>query len=220
MRNRRTVIISISLIACFMLSAASFAATKIACAGDSITIGWKLKEVDTYCYKLNELLSSQYEARNFGHSSRTMLRHPNNGYAYWKSNKFTQSKNWQPNIVTIMLGTNDAHPNNWPSLSMDYYLDAIELITVYQNLQSQPRVILITVPPTKEGNVRLPGVLEINAMIPSIVAATGCETVDAFTAIVNSGLPDRDIFKDPIHLDKAAHTIVAELLYDYITLNP
>jgi lysophospholipase L1-like esterase len=217
MKMKRKIVV-VALFVCLIFSNVSFAVTKWACAGDSITIGWKLKETDTYCYKLGVLLGSEYETSNFGHSARTMVKDRFGDInSYWDSPMFTDSQAYGPDIVTIMLGTNDANPSVWSLYSTYYYADAVDMINVYKGLPGSPRVILMTCPPCKNGNSRNPGILEINAMIPDIAADAGCEWVDVWTAIENSGLPDRDKFRDPIHLNGPAHTIIAELLYDYIT---
>jgi lysophospholipase L1-like esterase len=205
-----------ALLVCIAFSSVSFGLTKWACVGDSITAGWKLKEPATYTYKLGVLLGSGYETVNYGHSARTMLRAPVEGWPYWESPMFTASQAYLPDIVTIMLGTNDAHPNNWPMLADDYYVDAVDMVTIYQNLPSNPRVILMTVPPAKNGG-REPALTEVNVVLMDVVAATGCETVDVRAAIDNSGLSENEKFIDPIHLSAMSHTIIAELLYDYIT---
>jgi hypothetical protein len=149
-----------------------------------------------------------------------MLRYPVNGYSYWLSDRFTNSQAYNPDIVTIMLGTNDAHCNNWPELSASYYQDYIDMVTVYQNLPSNPRVILMTIPPvaTSAQNCYGPGVTDINAMIPSIAAATGTEFVDIYTAIATSGYSQQELMIDGLHLTGLGQTIIAETLFNYISV--
>lgn len=207
----------VALLVCVIFSSVSFAVTKWACVGDSITVGWKLKETDTYCYKLGVLLGSEYETTNFGHSARTMLRAPISGQPYWDSPMFTDSQAYNPDIVTIMLGTNDAHQNNMPELLPDYEQDYIDMVNIYKNLPSQPRVICLTVPPVKPQSDRYEGIFLINPVIFDVAAATETEVIDIYTALINSGLSDQDMWKDPIHLNAPAHTVVAETIYNYVT---
>jgi lysophospholipase L1-like esterase len=218
---KRKIVVA-ALLICVAFSSASFAVTKWACVGDSITAGWKLKDPQKYYYKLGVLLGSEYEVRNYGHSARTMLRDPIEGVSYWISPMFTDSQAWQPDIVSIMLGTNDAHPNNWPLLADEYKKDAIDMVNVYKNLASNPRVILMKAPPAKNDG-REPALSEVNEILESVAQATGVELVDVYTAIDGSHpvpYSENQLYKDPIHLSAISHTIVAELLYDQVINGP
>lgn len=208
-------IIVVALLVSLLISSTGFAVTKWACVGDSITAGWKLKEADYYSTKLGILLGSGYETVNFGHSARTMLRAPINGEPYWDSPMFTDSQAYAPDIVTIMLGTNDAHDNNWPELAGEYELDAIDMVNVYKNLPSAPRVILMKVPPAKNGG-REPNLSEVNVVLDSVAITTNVEIVDVYSAILNAPYSQNQLYKDPIHLSAISHTIIAQLLYDHI----
>src|SRR5690348_3809700 len=86
---------------------------KIACIGDSITMGSGLANpaVESYPGRLQRLLGTNYVVRNYGLSGRTLLKEGD--FPYWTESAFTQSKNWAPDIVIIQLGTNDSKPQNW-----------------------------------------------------------------------------------------------------------
>src|SRR5437667_97112 len=59
-------------------------------------------------------LGPAWEVRNFGNSSKTMMRAPGRGHeSYWDTPTFTASKGFLPHVVVIMLGTNDAKSANW-----------------------------------------------------------------------------------------------------------
>jgi lysophospholipase L1-like esterase len=215
MKSKAKAYFVAALLVSLLMCSAGFAVTKWACVGDSITAGWKLKEASTYCYKLGVLLGSEFETANFGHSARTMLRNPVEGWPYWESPLFIDSQSYSPDVVSIMLGTNDTHPNNWPELRDEYLQDAADLVRIYRNLPGTPRVILMTVPPVKEGNSRNPAISEANEDLRLVAGFTHCELADVWGAIDSSGLLEREKFKDPIHLDSPAHTVIAELLYDH-----
>jgi len=98
-------------------------AIKIACVGDSITAGaHSSSAAHTYPSQLQALLDARhgkdaYSVTNLGAGGSTMLKKGDS--PYWRRPQYkalTQSK-WD--IVTIMLGTNDAKdpgshgPNNW-----------------------------------------------------------------------------------------------------------
>ena len=212
---KRKIIVA-ALLFCIAFSSTSFAVTKWACVGDSITAGWKLKDPQMYYYKLGVMLGSEYEVRNYGHSARTMLKEPIEGVSYWISPMFTDSQDWNPDIVSIMLGTNDAHPNNWPLFAVEYQQDAIDMVTIYKDLPSHPRVILMKVPPAKNDG-REPALSQVNEILEHVAEVTDVELVDVYSAIDNSH-PDpyseNQLYKDPIHLSAISHTIIAGLLYN------
>ena len=62
---------------------------KIACVGDSITYGC----TDKYC------------VNNFGYTNRTAIKDAD--YPYTKEKLYQQSLDFKPDVVVIMLGSND-----------------------------------------------------------------------------------------------------------------
>ncbi len=54
---KRTVLVAV-LLCCSAVSSLVLAQTRVACVGDSITAGWKLKEADNYVTKLGGFLCS------------------------------------------------------------------------------------------------------------------------------------------------------------------
>ena len=85
---------------------------RIACVGNSITDGNAMSsKSDSYPMALGRYLGAGYDVRNCGKSGTTMLK--NGDYSYWNEQLFDDAINFNPNIVTIMLGTNDSKPQNW-----------------------------------------------------------------------------------------------------------
>ncbi len=56
------------------------------------------------------LLDSKYKVSKFGVNSTTISLQSNKPYI--NQLEFMEAKNFAPNIVVIMLGTNGAYPNN------------------------------------------------------------------------------------------------------------
>src|SRR6516164_7032395 len=111
MRTLRWFVLAACLQLCFTGLAA--AQVKVACIGDSITYGSGLSDRQNECYPavLGLLLGDDYEVRNYGVSGATMLK--SGDHPYWDTSAFSESSNWQPDIVIIMLGTNDSKPWKW-----------------------------------------------------------------------------------------------------------
>lgn len=86
---------------------------RIACVGASVTFGLGLSNRREQCYPagLQRLLDARHGAarwrvRNFGYSGATISRGSNE--PYWQTPSFTAATRFEPRLVLMMLGTNDA----------------------------------------------------------------------------------------------------------------
>ena len=125
---------------------------KVACIGDSVTFGAGIenREENSYPVQLQELLGAEYEVENFGYLGATLLK---NGHKpYWEKPPFQKSKDFEPKIVIIHLGLNDQGNNNWPAHKEEFIGDYLELIEVYRNLPSKPKVLICKMSPTLSGH--------------------------------------------------------------------
>jgi lysophospholipase L1-like esterase len=112
---------------------------KIACVGDSLTTGLGASSVDhSYPAVLGTLLGAGYTVGNFGAVGATALLGGGNAYVYRP--QFASSKSFEPDVVIIMLGTNDSSVSHAPFLGA-FIANYSALIADYQNLPSHPTVI-------------------------------------------------------------------------------
>ena len=118
---------------------------KVACVGDSITYGCMVanRNKNNYPTVLNELLGEGYCVANFGYSDRTAIKTGNRPYTAEKL--YQQSLDFRPDIVVILLGTNDSKKCNWDKEK--YVKDYGEIIDSYLNLDSAPKVYMLMLPP-------------------------------------------------------------------------
>ena len=87
---------------------------RIACVGDSLTYGWGLMGAfrkQAYPAALQEKLGSEFQVMNFGICDRTLRDAADRPYRQEKI--YTASLASEPETVIIMLGTNDAKPDNF-----------------------------------------------------------------------------------------------------------
>jgi len=119
---------------------------KIACIGDSLTFGHLVEDREINCYptQLNDLLGDDYVVGNFGANGHTMLK--SGDAPYWEHEFFKLSTLLLPDIVIIMLGTNDSKPHHFTTTE-DFIATYEQMITHYRSLSSKPRIYLMT-PPT------------------------------------------------------------------------
>src|SRR6476660_4697791 len=128
---------AIVLVALISISAGvASAQTKVACIGDSITA-----LPSSWCGDLSTKLGAGYTVSNFGVSGTNLAK--NVAQPYWTSAQYTPSHTFAPNIVIIMLGTNDAIPNTWNGGKSHFEKDYEELIDTYTSLGSKPKIYMI-----------------------------------------------------------------------------
>lgn len=120
---------------------------KIACIGDSITEGSGAAAGLSYPSQLQSLLGEKWQVGNFGVSGRTLLK--NGDFPYWKETAYQESLKFEPNLVIIMLGTNDTKPQNW-KFESEFVADYTALVKSFQTLKSKPRVYLCRPCPAPE----------------------------------------------------------------------
>ena len=185
---------------------------KVACIGDSITEGAGLGS-RTYPARLSLLLGDGYNVNNYGLGGRTLLS--NGDFPYVKENAYRNSLSWEPDIVLIKLGTNDAKPQNW-KFGNEYVGDFEALIASYQALPKPPRILLATPCPVF-GN----GAFDIN---PSVVADEITPFVRDLATRLELELIDfharmaglSSLFPDTVHPDTRGTAVMAALAYEGI----
>ena len=114
---------------------------KVACIGDSITWGFTLlrRRKQSYPVLMGEMLGPDYEVRNFGCNDAAARFDADTPYVRRKV--YRDSLAWEPDIVLLMLGTNDTKSQNWNQEIFER--DYRRLVESYLELPSHPRVILI-----------------------------------------------------------------------------
>jgi lysophospholipase L1-like esterase len=86
---------------------------RVACIGDSITqgVGTANQDFHSYPAQLKRMMDPHWEVVGFGYSGATLVKSCKN--TYHKTPMLERALRFQPDIVVIMLGTNDAGPVNW-----------------------------------------------------------------------------------------------------------
>jgi len=195
-------------------------AVRVVCVGDSITQGSSviLRSTETsYPKELQKLLGDDYQIINYGHNGRTVIK--TGDFPYWGSKFFELSLQTEPDYVLIMLGTNDSKPQNWDAES--YQLDLSELVRLYQNLESQPKVYLLTPPAAfiREGKDTV--VYDIDKaiihdeVIPSIFAVAKEHQISVID-IHSATMEHSEYFKDGVHPNEEGRKALAQYVYDSV----
>ena len=87
---------------------------------------------------------SSYNVSNFGWGGSSVLLKSDE--PYMNQTAFEEAKEFEPDIVVIMLGTNDAKPNNFRFIE-DFVGDYTKLVSEFQGLSSKPEIWIVTPPP-------------------------------------------------------------------------
>ncbi|MCW4023334.1 MAG: GDSL-type esterase/lipase family protein [archaeon] len=182
---------------------------RIACVGDSITWGFGYPET------LQTKLGENFVVNNFGASASTVLTTSTKPYV--DQYMFQRSKVFQPSIVIIMLGTNDAQPTSLGGLD-NFAEDYKELINEYQRLPTDPEIWLVTPPPIYENDYEWDNVILEEHLIPKIKQVAN--ELDLPVIDVNSALTDYPrYFADGVHPNTEGTSLITETIYQALILS-
>ena len=187
---------------------------RVACIGDSITAGAGVmdRRLEAYPSQLDNMLGDDHEVRNFGVSGATML---NKGDRPYQEQKACRSAlDFNPDVVVIMLGTNDTKPQNWRHKD-EFAADARGLIDRFAALPSKPRIFLAHPVPVARPNFGIndAGVKEEQPIIDSVAAEAGATVIDLY-----GPLADRpEFFPDGVHPNAAGASIIAKGVFRALT---
>jgi len=226
---------------------------RVACLGDSITKGSPGTYEHSYPARLQEMLGNGYLVGNYGRDAATILTYIDlpqemhdmgipDAQEYQKETKLEAGKfkgavAMQPDIVVVMLGTNDA--NSWTQTKATEYVrrytDLIKLIL--GKMDSVPKVFLGIEPPcfSSSGTISATGhnCLVINTVLSGLIRQVAVRisgivengmtaTIDTWTPI-QQHCPDLtnskgcDWMDDDVHPNADGYRSMAEAVKNAIT---
>ena len=125
---------------------------------------------------------------------------------------FQNSLAFQPDIVIIMLGTNDAQPN-LEIYNTSFVNDYITLVSAFQELPSKPRIWIVLPPPIfSNQSGKLDPEYFRDMIVPNIELVadeTNSTTIDLFSRMTNYSAH----FPDGVHPDSLAAKKIAEEIF-------
>ena len=219
------------LLSCFALAQAARAQIRVACVGDSITYGVNLSGAgtatgQTFPGVLAGLLGSNYNVQNYGYPGLALMSlpggNPSSHPAYTSTSYYTSSINFNPNIVIIMLGTNDASftPNSgetWAQTYESLYISQYEsLIQAYQSCPAHPVVYLMTCIRVTGTNQYGIDPNQVNTVIQQadyqIASAAKVPLIDAWTTSSPYGAD----YQDGVHPQAPLDQAIGQTIYNNI----
>jgi lysophospholipase L1-like esterase len=204
---------------------------RIACVGDSLTQG------SAYPYELWQKLgrSGPFTIGNYTESpiEDTNPQSSNDSYAvgnfgaggtmvtlksetpYMNTSEFQRALELQPDIVIIMLGTNDAQPRVH-QYNASFVDDYKTLINAFKAIESEPKAWIVLPPPIfdDQGGKTSPEYFE-QIVIPYIEQASNeanLPVIDVHSVLANYP----EYFPDGLHPDEAGGQLIANEIYKAI----
>ena len=197
---------------------------RVACVGDSITYGDKLgkrRATKSYPAQLQVLLGEGYQVENYGVGGMIMrekTKKDRKQNSYWNAKKIPLIKEFRPNIIIIMLGTNDAaqapHDKYWHSREA-FVKSYLKMVKLFQSFSSSPRVFICYPPPpfhdkrwkrerVMESEI-LPGIKEVSKKMKVTI-------IDLYS--VFKGKPE--LFVDGIHPNPKGQALIAKTVFPFV----
>ena len=189
-------------------------AVRVACIGNSITYGARIKnrDRDSYPSVLSRMLGDGYWVKNFGVSARTLLNKGDRPYMNEKA--YQDALAFNPNVVVIKLGTNDSKSFNWKHKA-DFTKDMQTMIDAFKALPAQPKIYLCYPSKAYQANESINDDIiskEIIPMIKKVAKKNKLDIIDLHTAM--DGIPQ--LFPDKIHPNEEGAKIMAKTVYESI----
>lgn len=189
---------------------------KVACIGNSNTYGYGLPSpsIQSFPSILQDLLGISYEVYNFGVSGRCMLK--NGDLPYWNEPEFTQALSLLPDVVIIMLGTNDSRQLNWLPYGDEFKDNYKEMIYSFTNLSSNPTIWTCQVVPAYSDMWTISDSIitnEVNPIIKEIAVEEVQNLIDMYTLMENH---ESWFQSDGIHPNETGAQEMANYIYNII----
>lgn len=222
--NRRTIILLLVFAVLFLSSCAhdieSSNTVRIACLGDSLTSDETWPN-DAYTMFLSDILSEytgkdglKYEVKNFGTNGSTITGFGNRKKygCVFSLDRYKKSLKYKPNIVVIMLGSNDAV--GWEYAKASYESLYKELMNSYRKVNKDVKFIVATSPPHNNADYGKANLEEYVVPLQRKIASESKNAclLDVFKEF-NEGSEPLSIYlrEDKMHLSKEGGQKLAEI---------
>ena len=200
---------------------------RVACVGDSITYGSSLtnRESESYPAWLGRWMGPGYDVRNFGRSGATLLQ--KGDVPYVKQTQHDEALAFRPDIVIIMLGTNDskhrggglpttnAVVENWQHKA-DYVPDYKALIAEFRRANSAAKIYVCCPPPCFPGRWGIDDNTihsEILPLVHKVARRSHAKVIDLYTPFAGKA----DLFPDTVHPNAAGAKMMAAIVYQALS---
>ncbi len=199
--------------------------TRVACIGNSITqyVGTVsgAQGADSYTSQLNMLFGPSYLTQNDGVSGTTLLKQGD--MPYWTQGLLKNTFAFQPNVITLMLGTNDTKSQNW-KYGSQFVADLTAMVDTLQGISSHPQIWLCLPPPISANGYGIVDSILTKYILPDIKQVAAAKALQ----VIDLNTPCRSLssdFADGVHPNAQGQDTLAHVIYRALTspvpvLNP
>lgn len=192
---------------------------KVACVGDSITYGHGIKDwtKNNYPVLLQNKLGENYHVQSFGVSGRCVQDNTDQPYTALKF--YTQSKEYDADIVVFMMGSNDSKPENW--FGAEAFKTSLQALL---DSYGDTRIVLCTTPacfftekhtgPTTSHDLQPAVAAEIAAIVREVAAERGYPLIDIHELTSNN---PQWFEADGVHPNNDGAAAIAEEVYKAVS---
>lgn len=207
----------------------AFGKVRIACVGDSITqgvgaTGWASGDYSyAYPQQLGNILGDNCLVGNFGRGSSYVYYYDGRNAALWYPNttQYTQSNNFDADIVIIKLGTNDARVMKDETTSVAWEKQFTELVNHYKNLDSKPTVYIMSSITMANYDEALETNL-VKYILPkqkAVAEELDCIFLDAYTDLFDIFKSGEGFASDGLHPNNTGYAAMAEYVKENISID-
>ncbi|MBQ8381854.1 MAG: hypothetical protein IJX47_01475 [Clostridia bacterium] len=202
---------------------------RVACVGDSITYGTNSTDpsMQSYPVYLQRMLGYGYYVEKYGAPSHSLIE--TDTPSFLKHDYFQKSVAGDPDVVIVMLGTNDCRTQKWedsaykdwsdPARKEAFLSSGQKLIDAYRAANADVQIIFATCPTVPQdawlgtdwtARIRRYG----NPAIKQLAQANGCFVIDVFS--YSEDHPEMFEGGDGLHPQNEQYEILAEGIYDMV----
>ncbi len=186
---------------------------RIAALGDSLTQGLiddngQYTTSNSYSEYLKKALGEGYDVKNFGRSSYGLYE--KHQYSYRDTEEYKAALAYNPDIVIVFFGTNDAKTMYWDTIKAQYEDIYKNFVQEFTQLKSKPKVIVsLPTPVFGDSNYAKDrpseNMNELRDIITKLANDMGWKLVNSYALLAHS----ENLFPDGLHYNKSGAQVMA-----------
>lgn len=139
----------------------------------------------------------------------------NSDAPYWKTDRFVQAQEANPQILIIALGTNDADPWRWNRWKDEFKSDYLDMVATFRQNGRNP-IIYVCLPPPLYGPEKAPQntvvETELIPLLREIAKEINAQIIDYHQPLLNAAAD----FPDNVHPDDNGSARMAQIAFQKI----
>ncbi len=192
---------------------------RVALIGDSITFGAGVPAKQNYPTRLQTLLGPGFDVQNAGVNGATLLSPQSmraDGKWYQGLPAYQKAQAFRPQVVVVMLGTNDSKMGDQFSAAA-FEKEYAAFVDALQALPSRPQVFLCTPPPVERDVWKINDAVVTGTIVPAVKRVAALKKTPLIDVHAAFGAPpdgeSPKLFSDGVHPNPAGATLIARTVH-------